>query len=92
MAIGISGIVAVYYPLTKEDIHGKKRSPEIAQVDEIAAAASLIMGQTNERRPVVIVRGIDFQPSKTDKIKGLLHPATKYIQDALEITEQTKKE
>lgn len=91
MAIGISGIAAVYYPLIREDIHGKKRSPEIAQVDEIAAAASLIMGQTNERRPVVIVRGVDFQPSETDKIKDLLHPVTKYIQDALEVTKQIKE-
>jgi len=83
--------LAVYSPPKKEDIHGKKRHPEIAQVDEIAAAASLIMGQTNERRPVVIVRGVDFQPSETDKIKDLLHPVTKYIQDALEVSEQIKK-
>jgi len=91
MAIGISGIAAVYCPPTKEDIHGKERSPEIAQIDEIAAAASLVMGQTNERRPVVIVRGVDFQSSETDKIKDLLHPVTKYIQDALEVTRQVKK-
>jgi coenzyme F420-0:L-glutamate ligase/coenzyme F420-1:gamma-L-glutamate ligase len=79
MAIGISGIAAVYYPPIREDIHGKKRSPEIAQIDEIAAAASLIMGQTNERRPVVIVRGVDFQPSETATIKDILHPVEKYI-------------
>lgn len=91
MAIGISGITAIYYPPTREDIHGKKRHPEIAQVDEIAAAASLIMGQTNERRPVVIVRGVDFQPSETDRIRNLLHPVTKYIQDALEVTKQIKE-
>ena len=92
MAIGISGIVAVYSPPTREDIHGKKRHPEIAQVDEIAAAASLIMGQTNERRPVVVVRGLEYQTSEKSKIKDLLHPTTKYIQDALEITKQTKEE
>jgi len=95
MAIGISGIAAVYFPPTREDIHGKKRHPEIAQVDEIAAAASLIMGQTNERRPVVVVRGVEYQASETSKIKDLLHPTTKYIQDAqdaLEITKQTKGE
>lgn len=92
MAIGISGIAAICYPPATEDIHGKKRHPEIAQVDEIAAAASLIMGQTNERRPVVIVRGIDYQTSETDRIRDLLHPTTKYIQDALEITKQVKGE
>lgn len=92
MAIGISGIVAVYSPPTREDIHGKKRHPEIAQVDEIAAAASLVMGQTNERRPVVVVRGVEYKASETDRIKNLLHPTTKYIQDALEITKQIKEE
>lgn len=90
MAIGISGIAAVYYPSTKEDIHGKKRSPEIAQVDEIAAAASLIMGQTNERRPVVVIRGVEYETSETSKIKDLLHPITKYFQDAQDALEIAK--
>jgi len=91
MAIGISGIAALYYPPKKEDIHGKKRTPEIAQVDEIAAAASLIMGQTNEGRPVVIVRGVNFQPSETATIKDALHPVEKFIQDTLEISKRIKK-
>ena len=91
MAIGISGIAAIYFPPSKEDIHGKKRHPEIAQVDEIAAAASLVMGQTGERRPVVIVRSIEHQASKTSKIKDLLHPTTKYIQDAKDALETTKQ-
>ena len=90
MTIGISGIAAIYSPAIKEDIHGKKRHPEIAQVDEIAAATSLIMGQTNERRPVVVVRGIEYQTSETSRIGDLLHPTTKYIQDALEIAKQVK--
>lgn len=91
MTIGISGIAAIYYPPTKKDIHGKQRHPEIAQVDEIAAASSLLMGQINERRPVVVIRGVEYQASETSKIKDLLHPTTKYIQDArdaLEIAEQ----
>lgn len=85
MAIGISGIAAVYTPSITMDIFGKQRHPEIAQVDEIAAAASLLMGQTNERRPVIIVRGVEYQASETSGIKDLLHPTEKYIQDAQEI-------
>jgi len=88
MAIGISGIGAIYSPLSKEDIHGKKRHPEIAKIDEIAAAASLLMGQTNEKRPVVVVRGAEYKASETDRISDLLHPASKYIQDSLEITKR----
>jgi len=83
MAIGISGIAPVYSPPITEDIFGKKRHPEIAQVDEIAAAASLIMGQTNERLPVVVVRGVEYQASEKSQIKALLHPIKQYIQDAL---------
>lgn len=82
MAIGISGIAAVYHPAVREDIHGKKRSPEIAQVDELAAAASLLMGQTNERRPVVIVCGVPYEASEGSRLKDLLHPVTKYFEDA----------
>lgn len=92
MAIGISGIAAIYTPPITMDIFGKQRHPEIAHVDEIAAAASLLMGQTDERRPAVVVRGVEYQASEKSKIKDLLHPTTKYIQDALEIAKQFKKE
>lgn len=91
MAIGFSGISAIYSPDIKEDIHGKIRNPEIAQVDEISASASLLMGQTNERRPVIILRGLEYNTSETDGIKDLLYPATKYIQDALDISRQLEK-
>lgn len=85
MAIGISGIAAVYTPPITMDIFGKQRHPEIAQVDETAAAASLLMGQTNEGRPVIIVRGVEYQASESSGIKDLLHPTEKYINDAKEI-------
>lgn len=85
MAIGISGIAAVYTPSITVDIFGKQRHPEIAQVDEIAAAASLLMGQTNEGRPVIIARGVEYQASESAGIRDLLHPTEKYIQDAQEI-------
>lgn len=88
MAIGFSGISAIYSPEIKLDIHGKTRNPEIAQVDEISAAASLLMGQTNERRPVIILRGLEYETSETDGIKDLLYPSTKYIQDALDVSRQ----
>lgn len=91
MAIGFSGISAVYSPERTLDIHGKIRKPEIAQVDELSAAASLLMGQTNERRPVIILRGLEYKTSETDGIKDLLYPASKYIQDALDVATQLEK-
>lgn len=91
MVIGFSGISAIYSPEIKEDIHGKIRNPQIAQVDEISASASLLMGQTNERRPVIILRGLEYKTSETDGIKDLLYPSTKYIQDALDVSRQFEK-
>lgn len=91
MAIGFSGISAIYSPEIKVDIYGKVRNPQIAQVDEISASASLLMGQTNERRPVIILRGLEYKTSETDGIKDLLYPSTKYIQDALDVSRQFEK-
>lgn len=91
MAIGFSGISAIYSPEIKEDIHGKIRNPQIAQVDELSASASLLMGQTNQRRPVIILRGLEYKTSETDGIKDLLYPSTKYIQDALDVSKQFEK-
>ena len=43
------------------DLFGRKmRVTEIATADEIAAAASLLMGQGAEGQPVVLLRGLDW--------------------------------
>ena len=90
MAIGISGIAA-NYTQGHMDLFSKQRSPSVSQVDEIAAAASLVMGQTNEARPVVVVRGVEYQPSETDTILDVLQPYSKYLKDVLDIAAQIKK-
>lgn len=59
VALGASGIVALSDMRGQPDLFGfRLRVTEIATADEIAAAASLLMGQSAERRPVVIVRGL----------------------------------
>jgi coenzyme F420-0:L-glutamate ligase/coenzyme F420-1:gamma-L-glutamate ligase len=40
--------------------HYRLRITEIAAVDELAAAASLVMGQSNEGIPAVHVRGFPY--------------------------------
>jgi coenzyme F420-0:L-glutamate ligase/coenzyme F420-1:gamma-L-glutamate ligase len=43
------------------DIFGYQlRVTQVAAADELAASASLVMGQANERIPVVHVRGFPF--------------------------------
>ena len=45
----------------------------IAWADQLAAAASLVMGETNEATPVVLIQGLDT-PSSEDSIQDLIRP------------------
>ncbi len=59
VAIGASGIAALADLRGRPDRRGRDlRVTEIGLADEIAAAASAVMGQADEGRPVVIVRGL----------------------------------
>lgn len=57
-AIGVSGIAAVADLRGNPDLFGRPlETTEIGLADEIAAAASLLMGQADEGRPLVLLRG-----------------------------------
>jgi len=45
----------------------------IAWADQLAAAASLVMGETNEATPVVLIQGLDID-STEDSIQDLIRP------------------
>ena len=58
-AIGASGLPALADLRGRGDLYGRRlQSSEVALADEIAAAASLLMGQAGEGRPIVLARGI----------------------------------
>jgi coenzyme F420-0:L-glutamate ligase/coenzyme F420-1:gamma-L-glutamate ligase len=58
-AIGVAGIPALLDLRGRPDLNGRRlQSTELGLADEIAAAASLAMGQANEGRPLVLVRGL----------------------------------
>lgn len=58
-AIGVAGLPAVLDLRGQPDLNGRKlESSELGLADEVAAAASLAMGQTAEGTPIVIVRGL----------------------------------
>lgn len=58
VAIGVSGMEAVTDLRGTADLFGRPlRSTDVAAADELAAAASLLMGQAGEGRPVVLARG-----------------------------------
>lgn len=59
VAIGAAGIPAVLDQRGRPDLFGRPlRVTVVAYADEIAAAASLLMGQADEARPVIVVRGL----------------------------------
>jgi len=65
VSIGLSGIPALVDMRGKEDLYGYKlRYTVIATADELAAAASLVMGQVTEKIPVVHVRGFPYPPQE----------------------------
>lgn len=58
-AIGVAGLPAVRDMRGQPDLHGfMLRTTEVGWADEIASAASLLMGQSDEGTPVVLVRGL----------------------------------
>jgi coenzyme F420-0:L-glutamate ligase/coenzyme F420-1:gamma-L-glutamate ligase len=73
-AIGVAGIKALLDLRRVPDLNNQElRVTDAAIADEIAAAASLLMGQAAEGKPVVLVRGFkDIQGAST--AKSLLRP------------------
>jgi coenzyme F420-0:L-glutamate ligase / coenzyme F420-1:gamma-L-glutamate ligase len=71
-AIGIAGIRHLEEPDGERDLFGNPSQPAINRVDEIAAAASIIMGQTSAALPVVIGRGIPYTRDDDAAISRLL--------------------
>lgn len=77
-AIGCSGINPLWVRIGEKDLYGRElETTEIATADELASAASLIMGQADEGLPVVIVSGFNAFNQLRDKdsnINPLLRP------------------
>jgi coenzyme F420-0:L-glutamate ligase/coenzyme F420-1:gamma-L-glutamate ligase len=60
-ALGSSGLVAMLDLRGRKDMNGRiLRSSEIGAADEVAAAASLLMGQAAEGRPIIHMRGFPY--------------------------------
>ncbi len=67
-AIGIAGVNLFKDYRGKKDLFGQMlKVKNVAVVDEIAAAAELLMGQATEKSPVVILRGLDDALGFSDK-------------------------
>ena len=59
VALGVAGLPALIDMRGRPDLFGRElRVTQTGFADEIASAASLIMGQADEGRPMVLVRGL----------------------------------
>ena len=66
VAVGVFGIEPLSDLRGEPDLFGRPlQVTTVGVADEIAAAASLLMGQAGEGTPVVLVRGLEFTPGRT---------------------------
>jgi coenzyme F420-0:L-glutamate ligase/coenzyme F420-1:gamma-L-glutamate ligase len=73
-AIGLSGMPGLLDMRGQPDLFGfNLRITQVGVADELAAAASLMMGQAAEATPVVHVRGFPY-PLREGNLKELLRP------------------
>lgn len=74
-AIGASGLTCLQDLRGEPDLHGYRLvSSELAVADELAAAASALMGQAAQGTPVVVIRGFDWQPAANACSRDLQRP------------------
>jgi coenzyme F420-0:L-glutamate ligase/coenzyme F420-1:gamma-L-glutamate ligase len=72
VAIGYAGIDPITRDTFSDDLFGIPRSGGIDLViDSITGMAGLIMGQTTERRPAVLIRGLDYAEQREDESPGM---------------------
>lgn len=73
-AIGINGLPGVIDLRGQPDLNGRLlETTEIGFADELAAAASLVMGQADEGTPIVLARGVP-QARRDGTARELLRP------------------
>lgn len=65
IALGTAGFEPLFNQVGEQDLYGNVLEvTEAAVADELAAAASLVMGQAAEACPVVIARGLKLKPAE----------------------------
>jgi coenzyme F420-0:L-glutamate ligase/coenzyme F420-1:gamma-L-glutamate ligase len=74
VAIGAAGLPTLWDRRGESDLYGYTlEHTEVGTADEIAAAASLLMGQAAEGTPVILIRGLDL-PAREGKAGDLIRP------------------
>lgn len=76
-AIGASGLPALVDLRGRPDLFGRHlETTTVGLADELAAAASIVMGQADEGRPIVLARGVPYAREES-LARALLRPKDK---------------
>ncbi len=77
VAIGVAGINPLYSYIGQHDPHGHEfRVQELCLVDELAAAAELVKGNTS-RVPVAVIRGVEWEPDDTASMTPVIRDSNR---------------
>ena len=72
LAIGVAGFTALEDYIGQSDIYGRELLvTQVGAADEMAAGASLVMGQTDEKTPVIVVRGYKPREPEDESLRGV---------------------
>jgi coenzyme F420-0:L-glutamate ligase/coenzyme F420-1:gamma-L-glutamate ligase len=73
LAIGLAGLEPVQDLRGHPDLFGiQLQITTVGFADQVAAAASLVMGQADEGLPAVVVRGLSYQPAENSSARQIL--------------------
>ena len=76
-AIGVSGINPILDMRGKKDLYGYElQTTIVGQVDSLAAAAQLVMGESDEGIPIILIRGYNFKLDENATINSILRDLT----------------
>ncbi len=73
VAIGIAGLEPILDYRGTKDIYGNKlMTTKVAIADELASAAELLMGEADEKIPIVLIRGYEYISSNKKNLSNKL--------------------
>ncbi|MFB6102506.1 MAG: coenzyme F420-0:L-glutamate ligase [Haloplanus sp.] len=89
LAVGCSGIQAIDSNFGKTDLYGQPKIGGLDLIaDELTAGSALLFGQADERTPVVVVRGLDYEDGEGVPNSGGL--VRRGLRKAVELTARLK--
>jgi len=80
IAIGVAGISPILDRRGRKDLFGYTLTiKRTAIADELASAAELVIGQSDEAVPAAIIRGYPYTRNETSSVKDLIRPKEKNL-------------